>query len=61
MKLMNFFKYFGYFLVVSSISIGIMIDCGYFDYETINIPVSTSFISFVIGIMCLSYSKDKTK
>jgi hypothetical protein len=61
MNFNNFFKYLGIFLVLFSISIGFMIDCNYFDYETINIPVLTSFISFIIGIMCLSYSKDKTK
>lgn len=58
---LKFFRYLGIVLLTFSMLIGVMLDFGLFIDKNIQIPVVTSFISFLLGMFFLIYVNDKTK
>lgn len=58
---LKFFRYLGIVLLTFSMLIGVMLDFGFFIDKNIQIPVVTSFISFLLGMFFLIYVNDKTK
>jgi cation transporter-like permease len=61
MSYIKFLRYVGIALVLFSLTIGFMLDLGFFDPQEVKTPVFTSFCSFIIGITFLIYADNKLK
>lgn len=61
MRYIKVFKYVGIALVLFSLTLGFMLDCGFFNIQEIQTPVVTSFLCFLLGMWFLIYVNDKTK
>ena len=61
MSYIKIFKYVGIALVLFSLTIGFMLDFGFFDIQEVQRPVFISFCSFIIGITFLCYADEKLK
>ena len=57
----KFLRYIGIALVFFSLTIGLMLDCNYFNSDQIQASVLTSFLSFLVGITFLCYADEKLK
>lgn len=55
MNYIKFFRYVGIALVLFSLTLGIMLDCGFFNIKEIQTPVATSFVCLLLGIGFLIY------
>ena len=55
MNYIKFFRYVGIALVLFSLTLGIMLDCGFFSINKIQTPVLISFVCFLLGIGFLIY------
>jgi hypothetical protein len=61
MNYIKVFRYVGIALVLFSLTLGFMLDFGFFDPKEVQTPVFTSFCSFIIGITFLCYADEKLK
>ena len=61
MSYIKVLRYVGIALVFFSLTIGFMLDLGFFDPQEVKTPVFTSFCSFIIGITFLCYADEKLK
>lgn len=53
-------RIFALFLILSSLTIGFMLDCVHF-YDRVEVAVSSSFSIFILGMFLLIYVNDKFK
>ena len=60
MSYIKIFKYVGIALVLFSLTLGFMLDFGFFDIEEVQTPVATSFVCFLLGIGFLIYADEKS-
>jgi uncharacterized membrane protein len=61
MNYIKVFRYVGIALVLFSLTIGFMLDCGFFSMVEIQTPVTTSFVCFLLGMTFLCYADEKLK
>lgn len=61
MNYIKFSKYLGIVLVLFSLTLGFMLDCGFFSIDEVHVPVSTSFGCFLLGMCFLCYVDEKLK
>ena len=54
-------KFVGIALVLFSLTIGFMLDFGFFNMDEVQAPVATSFGCFLLGIGFLIYADEKLK
>jgi hypothetical protein len=54
-------RFVGIALVLFSLTLGFMLDFGFFSIEEIQTPVATSFGCFLLGIGFLIYADEKLK
>lgn len=59
--MIKIFRYVGIALVLFSLTIGFMLDCGFFSIDEVQAPVSTSFGCFLLGMGILFYADEKLK
>lgn len=61
MSYIKVFRYIGIALVLFSLTLGFMLDCGFFSIEEVQTPVATSFGCFLLGMAFLCYADEKIK
>jgi len=61
MSYIKFLRYVGITLVLFSLTIGFMLDFGFFNMDEVQTPVVTSFVCFLSGIGFLIYADNKLK
>jgi len=61
MSYIKFLRYVGITLVFFSLTIGFMLDCGFFSMYQVQTIVATSFVCFLSGIGFLIYADNKLK
>lgn len=61
MSYIRFLRYMGVSLILFSLTLGFMLDCGFFSMDEVQTPVATSFVCFLSGIGCLIYADEKLK
>jgi len=61
MSYIKVLRYVGIALVLFSLTIGFMLDLGFFDPQEVQTPVATSFGCFLLGIGFLIYADEKLK